>query len=79
MHPKGTALCELHGNTKCMVSNNMTETYAVNSKDYIMCSGRESLEEHDEQMISTRKRGEENENECKMVKAICAMPVNMSY
>ena len=34
--------------------NNMTEICAVNSKDYVMCSGRGSLEERDEQMISTR-------------------------
>ena len=42
------------------------------------CSGRGSLEEHDEQAIRTRKRGEENEDECKIVKARCAMLVNMN-
>ena len=54
MHPKGTALCELHENAKCRVPNNMTEICAVNSKDYVMCSGMGSLKEHDEQVISTR-------------------------
>ena len=53
MRPKGTTLCELHENGKCK-PNNMTEIYVVNSKDYVMCSGRGSLEEHDEQEISTR-------------------------
>ena len=56
----------------------MTEICAVNSKDYVMCSGRGSPEEHDEQVISTRKRGEENEDECIIVKARCVMPVSMS-
>ena len=78
MYPKRTALCELHENTKCMVPNNMTETCDVNSKDHVMCSGKGSLEEHDEQVISTRKQGEENEEECKIVNARCAMLVNMS-
>ena len=78
MHPKGTALCELHENDKCMVPNNMTETCDVNLKDYVMCSGRRSLEEHDKQAISTRQRGEEKEGECKIVKARCAIPVNMN-
>ena len=54
MRPKGTALCELHENAKCMVLNNMTEICVVNSKDHVMCSGRGSLERHDEQAISTR-------------------------
>ena len=54
MRPKGTALCELHENGKCK-SNNMTEIYVMNSKDYVMCyGGWEALEEHDEQAISTR-------------------------
>ena len=53
MRPKGTALCELHENGKCK-SNNMTEIYVMNSKDYVMCSGRGSLKEHDEQEINTR-------------------------
>ena len=51
---KGTALCELHEKAKCKEPNNMTEICAMNLKDYVLCSGRESLEEHDEQTISTR-------------------------
>ena len=78
MHPKGTTLCELHENAKGRVPNNMTEICVVNSKDYIMYSGRESVEEHDDQAISTRKGGEENEDECKIAKARCAIPVNMN-
>ena len=78
MRPKGTALCELHENVKCRGPSNMTEICAMNSKDYVMCSGKRSLEEHDEQAINTRKRGEENEDECKIVKARCAMLVNMN-
>ena len=54
MRPKGTIPCELHENAKCRVPNNMTEICVVNSKDYVMCSGMGSLEEHDEQEISTR-------------------------
>ena len=50
----GTSLCKLHENAKCEVSNNMTEICIVNSKDYVMCNGRGSLEEHDEQTIITR-------------------------
>ena len=60
MRPKRTALCELHENAKCGVPNNMIEICVMNSKDYVMCWGRESLEGHDEQAISTRQRGEEN-------------------
>ena len=56
----------------------MIEICVVNSKDYVMCQGRESLEGHDEQAISTRQRGEEKEGECKIVKARCVMPVNMN-
>ena len=41
-------------------------------------SGRGSLEKHDEQVISTKKRGEENEEECKIMKSRCTMPVNMN-
>ena len=78
MHPKGAALCELHENTKGRVPNNMTEICDVNSKDYVMCNGRGSLEEHDEQAISKRQRGEENEDECKIVKARCVILVNMN-
>ena len=48
MYPKGTALCEPHENAKYRVPNNMTEICVVNSKDHVMCSGRGSLEEHDE-------------------------------
>ena len=54
MRPKGVVLCELHENAKDRVPNNMTEICDVNSKDYVMCSGRGSLKEHDEQAISTR-------------------------
>ena len=54
MSMKGIALCELHENTKCRAPNNMTEICVVNSMDYVMCKGRESLGEHDEQAISTR-------------------------
>ena len=54
MHLKGIALCELHENTKCRVTNNMTKISVVNSKDCVMCSGRGSLKEDDEQAISTR-------------------------
>ena len=54
MHPKGTVLCELYENAKSRMPNNMTEICAVNSKDYVMCSGKGSFEEHDEQAISTR-------------------------
>ena len=54
MRPKWNVLCELHENAKCGVPNNMTEICVVNPKDYVMCSGRGSLEEHDEQAISTR-------------------------
>ena len=78
MRPKGTSLCELHENAKCRVPNNMIEICIVNHKDYVMCQGRESLEGHDEQAISIRQRGEEKEGECKIVKAKCAMPVNMN-
>ena len=49
MHPKETSLCELHENAKCRVLNNMIEICVVNSMDYVMCRGRGSLEEHDEQ------------------------------
>ena len=48
MRPKGTALCELHENAKCGVPNNMTEICVANSKDYVTCRGKGSLEEHDE-------------------------------
>ena len=48
------ALCELHENAKRRAPNNMTEICVMNSKDYVMCSGRGSIEEHDEQAISTR-------------------------
>ena len=58
--------------------NNMTEICAVNSKDYVMCNGKGSFEEHDEQAISTRYWGEENDDECKIAKARCAMPMNMN-
>ena len=78
MRPKGTALSELHEDTKCKVPNNMIEICVVNSMDYVICSGRRSLEEHDEQAISTRQQGEENEDECKIAKARCAIPVNMN-
>ena len=61
-----------------MVPNNMTETCDVNLKDYVMCSGMGNLEEHDKQAISTRQRGEENEDKCIIVKARCAMPMNMT-
>ena len=54
MRPKRTTLCELHENAKCRVPNNMTEICVMNSNDYVMCSGRGSLEEYDEQVISTR-------------------------
>ena len=54
MRPKGTALCELHENTKCKVPNNMTKICVMNSKDYVICRGREGLEEHDEQAIRTK-------------------------
>ena len=54
MHPKRTALCELHENTKCRVPNNMIEICVVNSMDYVICSGRGTQEEHDDQAISTR-------------------------
>ena len=50
----GTALCELHENAKCRVPNNMIEIRVVDSMDYVMCRGRGSLEERDEQAISTR-------------------------
>ena len=49
MCPKGVALCELHENVKDRAPNNMTEICDMNSKDYVMCSGKGSLEEHDEQ------------------------------
>ena len=78
MRPKGTALSELHEDTKCKVPNNMIEICVVNSMDYVICSGRRSLEEHDEQAISTRQQGEENEDECKIVRARCVMPTNMN-
>ena len=48
MSMKGTALCELYENAKCRVPNNMTKICVVNSMDYVMCTGRGSLEEHDE-------------------------------
>ena len=54
MRLKGTALCGLHENVKGRVPNNMTEICDMNSKDYVICSGKGSLEEHDEQAISTR-------------------------
>ena len=54
MRPKGTALYELHENAKCRAPNNMIEICVVNSKDCVMCSGKGSLEKHDEQAISTR-------------------------
>ena len=47
-------ICVLHENAKRRVPNNMTEICAVKSKDYVMCRGRGSLEERDEQAISTR-------------------------
>ena len=45
MYPKETTLCELHKNAKCRAPNNMIELSVANSKDYVMCSGRGSLEE----------------------------------
>ena len=78
MCPKGTSLCELHENSKSRVSNNTIEICVVNLNDYVMCRGRGSLEGHDEEAISTGQRGEENEGECKIVKARCAMPMNMN-
>ena len=48
MRSKGTALCELHENAKNWMPNNMTEICVANSKDCVMCSGKGSLEEHDE-------------------------------
>ena len=51
---KGDSLCELHENAKCRVPNNMTEICVMIWKDYVMCIGRRSLEEHDEQAISTK-------------------------
>ena len=39
----------------------MTEIRFVISKDHVMCSGRGSPEENDEQTISTKWPGEENE------------------
>ena len=49
MRSKDTSLCEIHENAKCRVPNNMIEICVVNSMDYVMCKGMESLEEHDEQ------------------------------
>ena len=54
MHPKGTVLCELYENAKSRMPNNMTEICVMNSKDYVICRGREGLEEHDEQAIRTK-------------------------
>ena len=54
MRPKGTTIFVLHENAKCRVPNNMTEICAANSKNYVMCNGRGSLEEHGEEMINTR-------------------------
>ena len=54
MRPKRTALCELHEDAKCRVLSDMTEIYAANSMDYVMCRGRGSLEERDEQVTSAR-------------------------
>ena len=54
MRPNGTALYELHEDAKCRVPNNMIEIYVVTSMDYVMCRGRGSLEEYDEQTISAR-------------------------
>ena len=54
MHLKGAALCELHENAKGRMPNNMTKICDMNLKDYVMCSRKGSLEEHDEQAISTR-------------------------
>ena len=45
MCPKETALCELYENAKCKVPNNMIEICVTDSKNYVMCSGRGSLEE----------------------------------
>ena len=45
MCPKETALCELYKNAKCKVPNNMIEICVTDSKNYVMCSGRGSLEE----------------------------------
>ena len=48
------ALCELHENAKRRAPNNMTEICVMNSMDCVTCRGRGSLEEHDEQAISTK-------------------------
>ena len=53
MSPKETTLCELYENAKCRVPNNMAEICVMNLKDYVMSSGRGSLEERDEGTIST--------------------------
>ena len=63
MRPKGTVVCILHENAKHRVLDNMTKICTANSKDCVMCSGRGSLEEHSEKMISTKKQGGENDSE----------------
>ena len=42
---KRTALCELRENDKCRVPNNLTEVRVVNSKDCVMSSEKENLED----------------------------------
>ena len=54
MCSKETTLCEPHENAKREVPNNMTKICVTNSKEYVMCSGRESLEEHGKEAIRTK-------------------------
>ena len=53
MHPKETALCERHGDTKCVVPNNMTETCReLKGLSHVQWEG-ETWKSNDEWAIST--------------------------
>ena len=54
MRPNRTTICVLHENAKHRVPNNVTEICAANSKNYVMCDERWSIEEHGEETISMR-------------------------